>query len=88
LLAKKTCLPDRLAYAVHSKSAMDDLRPGYNVSSTARWNSAQPWGSDQLFTQTLSSTDVVLRKAGAPLDNNICERALKKRFCTGRFVFS
>ena len=29
-----------------------------------------------------------LRQAGAPLDNNLVERALKKRFCTARILYS
>jgi len=36
------------------------------------------WAGDHVLTATLAAFDAVLRQAGAPLDNNIVERALKR----------
>ena len=39
---------------------------------------------DHLSAAALEALTLFLREAGAPLDNNLVERALKQRCCTGR----
>jgi hypothetical protein len=72
---------DRLAYhQAHSKRTMDDLKPWLQRQFDEKLvepNSALGEAINYLLKRWDSLT-LFLRKAGAPLDNNICERALKK----------
>jgi hypothetical protein len=72
---------DRLAYhQAHSKRTMDDLKQWLQRQFDEKLvepNSALGEAINYLLKRWDSLT-LFLRKAGAPLDNNICERALKK----------
>lgn len=71
----------RLAYhQAHSKPAMDDLKGWLERQFEEKLvepNSALGEAINYLLKRWKSLT-LFLRKAGAPLDNNACERALKK----------
>ena len=72
---------ERLSYhQVHSKSTMDDLKAWLERQFDEKLvepNSALGEAINYLLKRWDSLT-LFLRKAGAPLDNNVCERALKK----------
>ncbi len=72
---------ERLAYhQTHSKSTMDDLQAWLQRQFDEKRvepNSALGEAISYLLNRWAPLT-LFLRKAGAPLDNNICERALKK----------
>ncbi len=72
---------ERLSYhQSHSKPAMDDLKVWLERQFDERRvepNSALGEAINYLLKRWNSLT-LFLRKAGAPLDNNLCERALKK----------
>ena len=71
----------RLAYhQAQSKPTMDNLKDWLERQFDEKWvepNSALGEAINYLLKRWDSLT-LFLRKAGAPLDNNICERALKK----------
>jgi hypothetical protein len=71
----------RLAYhQAHSKPTMDHLKVWLQRQFDEKWvepNSALGEAISYLLRRWDSLT-LFLRKAGAPLDNNVCERALKK----------
>lgn len=71
----------RLAYhQAHSKATMDDLKLWFERQFDEKRvepNSALGEAITYLLKRWDSMT-LFLRKAGAPLDNNVCERALKK----------
>jgi hypothetical protein len=81
--AKKLSLSaeERLAYhQIHSKLAMDQLKDWLDRQITEKLvepNSALGEAIQYLRNHWMPLT-LFLRQAGAPLDNNICERALKK----------
>jgi hypothetical protein len=72
---------DRLAYhQLHSQPAMDDLKDWLDrqfEEKRVEPNSALGEAIRYLRNRWDALT-LFLRKAGAPLDNNVCERALKK----------
>jgi len=72
---------ERLAYhQAHSQSAMDDLKAWLERQFDEKLvepNSALGDAINYLLKRWDALT-LFLRKAGAPLDNNLCERALKK----------
>jgi hypothetical protein len=72
---------ERLAYhQTHSQATMDDLQQWLQRQFDEKLvepNSALGEAINYLLRRWESLT-LFLRKAGAPLDNNICERALKK----------
>ena len=72
---------DRLTYhQIHSKQTMDDLKAWLQRQFDEQLvepNSALGEAINYLLKRWEPLT-LFLRKAGAPLDNNICERALKK----------
>jgi hypothetical protein len=71
----------RLSYhQAHSKATMDNLKQWFDRQFDEKLvepNSALGEAINYLLKRWDSMT-LFLRKAGAPLDNNICERALKK----------
>jgi hypothetical protein len=71
----------RLAYhQTHSKATMDDLKAWLHRQfddKRVEPNSALG-GAITYLLKRWDSLTLFLRKAGAPLDNNLCERALKK----------
>lgn len=72
---------DRLAYhQSHSKETMDSLEAWLRRQFEEKLiepNSAMG-GAISYLLKRWDSMTLFLRKAGAPLDNNLCERALKK----------
>ncbi len=78
---------ERLAYhQAHSQSTMDDLKAWLQRQFDEKLvepNSALGDAISYLLKRWDALT-LFLRKAGAPLDNNICERALKRRFCIAK----
>jgi hypothetical protein len=71
----------RLSYhQAHSKATMDNLKQWFGRQFDEKLvepNSALGEAINYLLKRWDSMT-LFLRKAGAPLDNNVCERALKK----------
>jgi transposase len=78
---RKLSAEERLAYhQAHSQSTMDDLKKWLQRQIDEKLvepNSALGEAINYLLRRWQPLT-LFLRKAGAPLDNNICERALKK----------
>ena len=82
-IAREEAMPAeaRLAYhQTHSQQTMDDLRAWLQLQFDDKLvepNSALGEAMNYLLRRWEPLT-LFLRKAGAPLDNNLCERALKK----------
>ena len=77
----KLSADERLSYhQLHSQPTMDDLKAWLERQFEEKWvepNSALGDAIGYLLKHWDALT-LFLRKAGAPLDNNVCERALKK----------
>jgi transposase len=82
--AKKMPPPERLAYhKTHSGPLMEDLRTWINEQLEEKKTEPNS-GLGKAFTYMLNHWEpltLFLRVEGAPLDNNICERALKMAIC-------
>jgi transposase len=78
--ARKMTPPERLAYhKAHSGPIMEDLREWMNAQFEERKTEPNS-GLGKAFSYMLNHWDpltLFLRVEGSPLDNNICERALK-----------